>query len=223
MRYVHTMLRTNCTNVCRVTWEYTPSDSRTPERSTTHSCESSRAPKNSAIKSKNRSLKAMAHQTEFSCRPCLSHLRQEPQITQEFQRLLPLPLSNRVERKRHSQAHHVGTRKRITFATQQPKGSQSHPCRRRGWREKPALARTTLGSKQQEEASRTPCRFQRSLHLQVIHAAVCAIRTARTPRLRFVSHQKLHPKVRAAVGAYCAVSIRTQTTSLASTRSVQAT
>ena len=110
MRYVHTMLRTNCTNVCRVTWEYTPSDSRTPERSTTHSCESSRAPKNSAIKSKNRSLKAMAHQTEFSCRPCLSHLRQEPQITQEFQRLLPLPLSNRVDQKEN------GTRKRITWA-----------------------------------------------------------------------------------------------------------
>ena len=38
-------------------------------------------------------------QTELSCRPCLSHVRHEPQITQDFRRLLRLPLSKRVDQK----------------------------------------------------------------------------------------------------------------------------
>ena len=83
----------------------TPGDSSTPEPSTSHSCESSGAPKKSANNAKNRSPKAMAHQTELSCKPCLSHVRQEPQITQEFQRLL---LSERVDQKEDStHKHHV--------------------------------------------------------------------------------------------------------------------
>ena len=40
-----------------------------------------------------------------------------------------------------------------------------------------------------QEASRTQCRCPRSLRLQMVHAAVCAIRTARTPQSRFVPHQ----------------------------------
>ena len=56
-------------------------------------------------------------------------------------------------------------------------------------RKKTALARTSPVLKQQEEASRTPRRCPRSLLLQVVHAAVCAIRTQRTPQSRFVPHQ----------------------------------
>ena len=47
----------------------------------------------------------------------------------------------------------------------------------------------------------TPRVAPRNLRLQVIHAAVCAMRTARTPQLRFVPHQQHHPIVRTAISA----------------------
>ena len=130
----------------------TPGDSGTLEHPTIHSCESSRAPQQ--ICPREKSLPESDGTTKLSCRPCLSHVRQEPQITQEFQRLLSFPRSKRVdqERRRHSPS--------TTFATQQP-----------------------------EEANLTSCPNHEGLHLQVIHAPVCAMKTARGPRLRFVPHR----------------------------------
>ena len=186
--------------MCRKPGSQTPGVPATPEPSTTHNCESSRAPKKSANNGKNR----MAHQAELSCRPCLSHVRQEPQITQEFQRLLRLPLSERVDQTedgthkhhvrhsatRRSQSHPVSqarmayqrkvrTRQHHTRlpATRRNQAhfmspsTNSAPGRRPHWSE-PLLPQTAI------------CTFQ------VIHAAV---RTARAPRLRFVPHHKLHP------------------------------
>ena len=141
----------------------TPGDSGTPEHPTSHSCESSRAPQQ--ICPREKSLPESDGTPKLSCRPCLSHVRQEPQITQEFQRLLSLPPSKRVDQKEDgTHNHHV--RHSAT------RGSQSRPMSQ-----------------------------PRSLHLQVIHAPVCAMRTARGPRLRFVPHRKLRPTVRAAVSA----------------------
>ena len=115
-------------------------DSGTTEPSTTQSCESSKAPKKICQQHEKSLPESDGTPTELSCRPCHSHVRQEPQITQEFQRLLRLPLSKRVDQKEdNTHKHHV-----------------RHPATRRSqWRtrEMSALASTALASQQPQETS----------------------------------------------------------------------
>ena len=119
----------------------------------------------------------MAHQTGLSCRPCLSHVRLEPQITQEFRRLLRLPLSTRVHHKeggtrQHHVRHSAIRRSPAHLLSLYPHSSQKKPSslhvapHDQRTRKKTALARTTLVSKQPatpDVAAHEVCAFRWSM------------------------------------------------------------
>ena len=211
-----------------------PSDPATPEPSTKHSCESSWAPKKICPQRK-KSLSCERWHTKLNC--LADHASRTYGKSARSRKnsidCSALPLGKRVDQKED------GTHKHRSPLSNQKKPISPHVgSHEKRTKKKTALARTTLPSKQQEEASRTQCRFPRSLHLQAICCRLChndgkdsAVEVRVAPEAPSNSlcfrqcpsgyHRQL-PDSNFCQNGPCAVSIRTQTSSLASTHSVGA-
>ena len=101
------------------------------------------------------SQKATAHLSVLSCRPCLSH------VPEKDQRLLRSPLS----KQKNPSSPDVALHEFFNSTTERRPHSPEPP----------------LPQSNKKKPVAPPCRSPRNLRLQVIHAAVCEMRTATTP------------------------------------------